>query len=289
VAVMPELIALNPNQQRLLDTLANQAALALERGCLASQAARAEALAESDRLKSTLISAVSHDLRTPLASITAAADELMADDVQWTRPAVLDFARIIKSEATQLYHLVVNMLDLSRIEAGVLRPQRGWYNVAEIVDRVLQRLSPNLEDRSIDLHVPDDLPLLPVDYIHLEQVIWNLLQNALTYAPPGAPLRIEAAQQSNSIVLCVGDRGPGIPAHERARVFEKYYRLPRTQQAGLAGAGLGLAICKGLIEAHGGQIAILDRAGGGTLVTIHLPLDVDIIDKEQARWPQPTY
>jgi two-component system, OmpR family, sensor histidine kinase KdpD len=290
IAMAPDQSALTPNQQRLLDTLANQAALALERGRLAQAAARAEALAESDRLKSTLISAVSHDLRTPLASITAAADELIADDVHWTRPAILDFAQIIKGEATQLHHLVVNMLDLTRIEAGVLRPQRGWYNVAEIIDRVLQRLSTQLEGYSLDLRVPDDLPLMPVDYVQLEQVLWNLLQNALAYAPPGSSLLIAARQQADAIVLCVGDRGPGIPASERERVFEKFYRLPHSQPSGLHGAGLGLAICKGMVEAHGGTIAILDHTGGGTLVTIHLPLEViDPIDKEQTRWPQPIY
>ena len=290
VALEPQQTALHPNQQRLLETLANQAALALERSRLAQAAARVEALAESDRLKSTLISAVSHDLRTPLASITAAADELMAEDVQWTRLAIVDFAQIIKGEATQLYHLVVNMLDLTRIEAGVLRPQRGWYNIAEIIDRVLQRLSLKLEGHPVDLHVPDDLPLMPVDYVQLEQVLWNLLQNALAYAPPGSPLLIEATQQADSIMLHVGDHGPGIPINERTRVFEKFYRLPQAQPAGLHGAGLGLAICKGVVEAHGGEIVILDRAGGGTLVTIRLPLEVvDPIDKEQTRWPQPTY
>ena len=290
VALEPQQTALHPNQQRLLETLANQAALALERSRLAQAAARVEALAESDRLKSTLISAVSHDLRTPLASITAAADELMAEDVQWTPAAILDFAQIIKGEATHLYHLVINMLDLTRIEAGVLRPQRGWYNVAEIIEHVLQRLVPNLEGHPMELNVPDDLPLMPVDYVQLEQVLWNLLQNALTYAPPGSSLLIEATQQANAIVLCVGDRGPGIPPDERARVFEKFYRLPQAQPAGLHGAGLGLAICKGLVEAHGGEITLLDRAGGGTLVTIRLPLDVvATLDKEQTRWPQPIY
>ncbi|HEU5103935.1 MAG TPA: ATP-binding protein [Roseiflexaceae bacterium] len=287
VAVVPELPMLAPNQQRLLETLANQAALALERSRLAQAAARAEALAESDRLKSSLLSAVSHDLRTPLAAITAAADELMADDVQWTRPAILDFAQIIKSEATQLYHLVLNMLDLTRIEAGVLRPQRGWYNVAEIIYRVLQRLAPSLEGRPIDLHVPDDLPLIPVDYIQLEQILWNVLQNALTYAPPASALSIVARQQSGSVILTIGDCGPGIPAEERTRVFEKFYRLSRTHQAGQPGAGLGLAICKGLVEAHGGEIAIGDREGGGALVTIRLPLDADRADKEHALWPHP--
>jgi two-component system, OmpR family, sensor histidine kinase KdpD len=280
VALASQQTSLNSNRQQLLETLANQAALALERSRLAQAAARAEALAESDRLKSSLISTVSHDLRTPLAAITAAADELMAEDVQWSAAAILDFAQIIKGEATQLYHLVSNMLDLTRIEAGVLRPQRGWYNVAEIVYHVLQRLAPHLEDHPIELHVPDDLPLIPVDYVQLEQVLWNVLQNALKYAPPSSPLTITVHQKFSSLMLSIGDRGPGIPARERARVFEKFYRLPQTQQAGLPGAGLGLAICKGFVEAHGGNIAICDHNGGGTLVTIDLPLHVDATNKE---------
>jgi two-component system sensor histidine kinase KdpD len=287
VALAPQQTSLNGNQQQLLETLANQAALALERSRLAQAAARAEALAESDRLKSTLISAVSHDLRTPLAAITAAADELMAEDVQWSAAAILDFAQIIKGEATQLYHLVSNMLDLTRIEAGVLRPQRGWYNVAEIVYHVLQRLAPNLEGHPIELQVPDDLPLIPVDYVQLEQVLWNVLQNALKYAPPDSPLTIEVRQEATYLMLCIGDRGPGIPTSERARVFEKFYRLPQTQQASLPGAGLGLAICKGFVEAHGGDIAILDHNGGGALVTIRLPLHADVSNKEQTLWPRP--
>jgi two-component system sensor histidine kinase KdpD len=266
---------IDSNRLQLLDTLANQAALALERSRMAQLAAHAEALAESDRLKSNLLSAVSHDLRTPLASITAAADELMADDVRWTPAATRDFAQIIKGETTQLHMLVMNMLDLTRIEAGVLRPQRGWYNAAEIVYRVLQRLAANLEGHALEIDMPDDLPLIPVDYVQLEQVLWNVLQNALKYTPPNSALTLTAYLQANRMRLCIGDRGPGIPLDEHARVFQKFYRLPHTQHAGLPGAGLGLAICKGLVEANGGVIAISNRDGGGVLVTIDLPLNID--------------
>jgi two-component system sensor histidine kinase KdpD len=134
--------------------------------------------------------------------------------------------------------------------------------------------------------MPDDLPLIPVDYVQLEQVLWNVLQNALKYAPPTSPLTVTARQEATSVVLRIGDRGPGIPANERARVFEKFYRLPQTQQAHLPGAGLGLAICKGFVEAHGGEIAILDHDGGGTLVAIGLPLHADVTTKEQILWSQ---
>jgi two-component system sensor histidine kinase KdpD len=114
-----------------------------------------------------------------------------------------------------------------------------------------------------------------VDYVQLEQVLWNVLQNALKYAPPSSPITITASQQATCLMLRIADRGPGIPASERVRIFEKFYRLPQAQQSGLPGAGLGLAICKGFVEAHGGDISIHDRAGGGALVSIQLPLHAD--------------
>jgi two-component system sensor histidine kinase KdpD len=147
-------------------------------------------------------------------------------------------------------------------------------------------LAPNLDGHRIELQVPDDLPLIPVDYVQLEQVLWNVLQNAFKYAPPNSPLTVMARQEATCVLLCIGDRGPGIPASERVRVFEKFYRLPQTHQANLPGAGLGLAICKGFVEAHGGEIAICDHDGGGALVTIRLPLHADTTTKEQIRWSQ---
>ena len=275
VALPPLVQGLDANQQRLLDTLASQSALAVERGRLAQAAAHAEALAESDRLKSTLLSAVSHDFRTPLAAITAAADELVAEDVHWSDAARRGFSSLIRTEAERLNQLVMNLLDLTRLEAGVLRPRRGWYNIAEIVANVLQRSAADLGERQVDVAVPDDLPLVPVDYVQLEQVIWNLLQNAMKYAPGDSPLMIAATTTSTTLRLCVGDRGPGIPEADRERVFEKFYRVQSADQARVPGAGIGLAICKGLIEAHAGQIQIREREGGGTLVRVTLPLNID--------------
>ena len=272
VALPPGQAGLSPAQERLCTTIAHQAALAVERSRLAQMAARAQALAEADRLKSALLSAVSHDLRTPLAAIIAATDELLADDVRWTQAASRDFAQIIQREASHLHDLVTNMLDLTRLEAGALQPRRGWYNLAEIVHRALARLAPLLEGRPLELDLPEDLPLIPVDYVQIEQVLWNVLHNALTYAPAGSPICVSVAQSADALLVTVGDRGPGVPAAERTRVFEKFYRLTQSEQAKIPGAGLGLAICKGLVEAHGGQIALGGRSGGGALVTIRLPL-----------------
>lgn len=272
IALLPGQQAPEPDRQRLLETLANQAALALTRGRLAQQAARAEALAESDRLKSTLLSTVSHDFRTPLAAITAAADELLAEDVAWPPESRHEFTTVIRVEAERLSRLITNLLDLTRIEAGALRPQRGWYNIAEIIYTVLQRLAPSLADRPIELMVADDLPLLPVDYVQLEQVLWNVVQNALKYSPAGSPISIAVAVRDNALSINIGDRGPGIAPEQRTRVFEKFYRLSQNGRDQIPGTGIGLAICKGLIEANGGSIAILGREGGGTLVEICLSL-----------------
>lgn len=274
VSLPDERSALVPGQQRLLETLAGQAALALERSRLAHAAAQAEALAESDRLKSTLLAAVSHDFRTPLASITAAADELVAEDVQWSLAARQEFSTLIRAEAERLNRLVMNLLDLTRLEAGVLRPQRGWYNIAEIIDGVLRWLVTDLAERPLELHVPDDLPLVPVDYVQIEQVLWNVLQNALKYSPAGAPLTISAALDGDALVLRIGDRGRGVPEAERVQVFEKFYRFEDPACPRVPGSGVGLTICKGLVTGHGGSIALLERDGGGTLVEIGLPLQI---------------
>jgi two-component system, OmpR family, sensor histidine kinase KdpD len=280
VALLPPAQGLDADQQRLLDTLAGQSALVVERGRLAQAAAHAEALAESDRLKSTLLSAVSHDFRTPLAAITAAADELVAEDVRWSDDARRGFSSLIRTEAERLNQLVMNLLDLTRLEAGVLRPRRGWYNIAEIVGAVLQRSVADLGERRVDVSVPDDLPLAPVDYVQLEQVVWNLLQNAIKYAPGDGLITIRAATTSQSLVLFVGDRGPGIPEAERERVFEKFYRVQSPDLARVPGAGIGLAICRGLIEAHAGTIQIAENPGGGTLVQIELPLAIDDLQEQ---------
>jgi two-component system sensor histidine kinase KdpD len=274
-------------QDRQLAQLKEQIArtMTAERTVLRLEAAqaqaRADALAASERLKSTLLAAVSHDYRTPLASIIAAADELLAENVDWTPEVVRDFAGVIRTEAERLTQLGANLLDLTRIEAGVLRPQLGWYNIAEIINRVLDRFTSDLTERPLELDVPDNLPLLPVDYVQIEQVLWNIIQNALKYSSPGTALTIMAASDGAAVLMSVGDRGPGIPPTERSRVFEPFYRLHQATGVLVAGAGIGLAICKGLIESHGGGIAILDRNGGGTLVQIRLPLQPAEISADQ--------
>jgi len=260
-------------QRRLIDLLAHQASLALERSQLVRAAAQAEALAESDRMKSMMITTISHDFRTPLAAISAAAEELQSTDVIWSPVAHQQFAEVIGAEAARLTTLVTNLLDLTRLEAGALHLQQGWYDPTEILTRVLDRLEHDLRDRRLDLDLPADLPLIPVDYIHLEQILWNILQNALKYSPPGSPLFIAARVTAPWLDISIGDQGPGIAVEERSRVVEKFYRSPRTAAA-VSGVGIGLAICQGLIVAHGGELHLAERPGGGLLVRVCLPLDL---------------
>jgi two-component system sensor histidine kinase KdpD len=273
VTAPPAQITALAAQRRLIDLLAHQASLALERSHLARAAAQAEALAESDRMKSMMITTISHDFRTPLAAISAAAEELQSTDVSWSPLAHQQFAEVIGAEAARLTTLVTNLLDLTRLEAGALHLQQGWYDPAEILTRVLDRLAHDLRDRRLDLDLPADLPLIPVDYIHLEQILWNILQNALKYSPPGSPLDVAARVATPWLEISIGDQGPGIALEERSRVVEKFYRSPRTAAA-VPGAGIGLAICQGLILAHSGELHLTDRPGGGLLVRVCLPLDL---------------
>ena len=271
-------LGISRHQDRSLAQLEQQIArtVTAERAALQAQtaqaAARADALAAVERYKSALLAAVSHDFRTPLGIIATASDELLAEDVQWSPAATHDFARVIRTETERLNRLVINLLDLTLIEAGAIQLRRGWYSVPEIVHAVLHRFGPDLEDRPLRLDLPRELPLVPVDYVQIEQVVWNLVQNALKYAPPGSPLTIAAEVAGQALVLRVADAGPGIPPEERARVFEPFYRMQQGSASPVRGSGIGLAICKGLVEAHGGQMTIGDGADGGALVEVRLPL-----------------
>ena len=258
-------------RRRLLHTFAAGAALAIERGQLAEATARAAALARSDALKSTLLSAVSHELRTPLAAIKGSVSSLLEDEaaVSWDPAQRRDFLLTIDEETDRLTRLVANLLDLSRIEAGVLRPHREPYALDELLWGTVERLGPEAAAR-VRVAVPDDLPLVPLDPVLMERVVGNLLENALKYSPPGAPIALTARRQGDAIELGVVDDGPGIPMAERERIFERFYRAASTRTA--TGLGLGLTLSAALVEAHGGRIRVEDAPGGGACFVIALPL-----------------
>jgi two-component system sensor histidine kinase KdpD len=244
--------AIAPSEKRLFQTFASQGALALERAWLAQAESRAQVLEESDQLKSAILSSVSHELRTPLSTIKAAASSLRGQEVSWDSPARAELIAAIDDEADHLNMLVGNLLDMSRIESGALKPKRDWNILSEIVGSVLARMKYQAEDHQIKVDVPESLPLVPVDYVQMEQVFTNLVSNSLKYAPPQTMIRIRARVEEELLYVRVSNQGPQVPPEHLERIFDKFYRITAADR--VTGTGLGLSICKGIIEAHGGRI-----------------------------------
>jgi two-component system, OmpR family, sensor histidine kinase KdpD len=244
--------ALASSEKRLLQTFASQGALALERARLAQAESRARVLEESDRLKSAILSSVSHELRTPLSTIKAAASSLRSNDVNWDSAARPELIAAIDDEADHLNMLVGNLLDMSRIESGVLKPKREWNILTEIVGSVLARMKHLAEEHRIEVDMPESLPLVPVDYVQMEQVFTNLVSNSVKYAPEKSVIRVHAFVESESVHVVVSNQGPQVPQEHLERIFDKFFRITAADQ--VTGTGLGLSICKGIIDAHGGRL-----------------------------------
>jgi two-component system sensor histidine kinase KdpD len=260
------------SDDRLLSAVATQIGVAVERARLQREATEAEILRRTDELKTALLNAVSHDLRTPLSSIIASAGSLRQRDVNWTDEERQEFAEAIEHEAMRLNQIVGNLLDLSRMEGGTLRPEKGWYDLGALVDDVLGRLKPFTSRHRIIVDVPDDLPPVLLDYVEIDQVLSNLIENAMKYTAPGTEIRISAQQTNGLMQVEVTDRGPGIPRSALPYLFEPFYRVsdqgPRPK-----GTGLGLAVAKGLVEAHGGRILVENRPEGGARFVFTLPME----------------
>jgi two-component system sensor histidine kinase KdpD len=255
---------------RVVTSFAAQAALVISRAEGQEERRRLRVLEESDRLKSALLSAVSHDLRTPLASIKASATSLLLADAGWTLEQHREFLQAIDQEADRLDRLVGNLLDLSRIEAGTLRPVLDWYDIQEVTDHVLPRIRPLLGKRPFTLDVQRGIPPVRLDLLRIEQLLINLVENAAKYSPAGSPITIRVASNGSGLSLAVIDHGPGVPASQRDRIFDRFYRLQKHSDRD-PGTGLGLAICRGITEAHGGTIHVEDTPGGGATFVLTLP------------------
>ena len=255
-------------------TFLEQASSLIERARLRRENLRIAVLQRTDELRAALLSSVSHDLRTPLASIKAAASSLLQEDVQWDEETKRSFARSIEREADRLNRLVSNLLDMTRIEDGAIKPEKEWYMLPELVQDVLGRLRPLLQGRVVNTQVPADLPPVELDYMQIDQVLTNLIENAVRYTPKDSPIDVSAHYEGEQVVINVADRGPGIPPADLERVFDKFYRVldgkPNTGHP--SGSGLGLAVSKGLVEAHGGRIWAEPREGGGVVFSVELPL-----------------
>lgn len=252
--------AISSSEKRLFQTFASQGALALERAWLAQAESRARVLEESDQLKSAILSSVSHELRTPLSTIKAAASSLRGKEVSWDSPARAELIAAIDDEADHLNMLVGNLLDMSRIESGALKPKREWNILLEIIGGVLARMKNLSMEHKLEINVPESLPLVPVDYVQMEQVFTNLVSNSLKYAPANTTVRIHAQVEGETIHVQVSNQGPQVPPEHLERIFDKFYRITAADR--VTGTGLGLSICKGIIEAHGGHIWAENVADG---------------------------
>lgn len=253
-------------QEAMLETFVSQVALGIEREFLDEAAAQSAMLRESERLHATVLNSISHELRTPIAAILGAADNLAEQKVDETTSAML--LRDIQDAATRLNRLVANLLDISRLESGRLALKLEWSDVSDLIGVALDNLEPRLAGHPVQLDVPPDLPLIQIDFVLMEQVLVNILDNAATHTPTGTPIVISARADTGSMLIVVTDRGPGL-AGEGDRLFEKFYRGPA---AASGGTGLGLAIVKGLVEAHGGTIRADNAPGGGARFEIRLPM-----------------
>ncbi|MFN8493023.1 MAG: sensor histidine kinase KdpD [Caldilineaceae bacterium] len=263
---------LDPEQVHWLETLANQISVAIERAQLAKEAEVATVQIETERLRNTLLSSISHDLRTPLASITGAASSLLDSNGALPPATHHELLTTIVEESERLNYLLSNLLDMTRLEAGTVQVHKEWQPLEEVIGSALTRLARQLQDRQVTTQLPPDLPLAPLDGVLIEQVLTNLLENVIKYTAAGSPLEIQVHATKGEVFVSVADHGPGLPEQQQERIFAKFYRLhPDDLQHG---AGLGLTISRGIVEAHGGRIWAANRAdGSGAIFTFTLPLD----------------
>ena len=262
-----------PDQRRLLQALVDQVALAIERTRLVADLEETRVLSESERLRSALLSSVSHDLRTPLVAIIGSATALLDQAAPLGEEPRRQLALTIREEGERLNRFVQNLLDMTRLGYGALVPRRDWIDPREALGRAQRQLAQALAGHPLRLALEQAPPALLADPVLLEQVLVNVLDNAAKYAPPGSPIEVRMTAAGGQAIIAVADAGPGIPAGERERVFDMFYRV-RAGDGDKAGTGLGLAICRGLVEAHGGTIRAEAATpdGGGTRIVIALPL-----------------
>jgi two-component system sensor histidine kinase KdpD len=260
-------------ETRMFAAAADQIGQALEQDHLRAEATSAELARQSDALKTALLDSVSHDLRTPLASIRAAAGSLMDPDLPWTADERRESARTIDLEAERLNRLVTNLLDMSRIEAGGLRAEVEPYPLDELLHTALYRIRPVTAGRNITVAIPPDLPPVMVDPTFMDQILTNVIENAVKYIPPKAAIRITASRQDDRYArLVVEDGGPGVPPDALSRIFEKFYRVRRQGEGARRGTGVGLAVVRGLVQTMGGGISARRSQLGGLAIDINLPL-----------------
>ena len=263
---------LRADQRRLLEALSDQGALAIERVHLVEDIDRVTRTAETDRLRSALLTSISHDLKTPLAAVLGSAGALRDHSRSFSDDAKAELLTTIIDESERLNRFIANLLDMTKLESGAVVPNATLHDVSEIVGSALERASKILLKHRLEVEIGPDLPMLKVDAVLFEQVLFNLLDNAAKYAPAETPVRIQGWRQQGSVKLQVLDEGDGIPAADLERIFEKFYRAQKGDHV-RAGTGLGLAISRGFVEALGGSISAANRSDrSGAVFTIELPV-----------------
>ncbi|MCX5494529.1 sensor histidine kinase KdpD [Kaistia dalseonensis] len=263
---------LAPEESRLLDALADQAALAIERVFLVEDIDRAQRSAETDRLRSALLTSISHDLKTPLASIMGAAGTLRDLSAALDEPTKAELIGSIMDESERLNRFIANLLDMTRLESGAVEPNLTLIDVSEVVGTVLRRAAKILARHSVDVRVQPGLPMVRVDPVLFEQALFNLIDNAAKYTPAGSTIRLEAWQRGDRVTLQIIDEGPGLPADDMERIFDKFYRVRKGDNV-RAGTGLGLSIARGFVEAMGGMVMASNRNDrSGAVFTVLLPV-----------------
>jgi two-component system sensor histidine kinase KdpD len=260
-----------PEQQKLLETFLRQIGQAVARIRSAKHANMTQMQIETERLRNSLLSAISHDLRTPLATIIGSGSTLLEDKGQLQAQDIQDLNRIIVDEAERMSNLINNILDMARLDANAVKLNEQWHPLEEIIGSVLTRLQKQLQGRQLEVKLPPGIPLVFADAVMIEQVLINLLENALRYSPPGSKLEITAETSEETVEISVADQGAGIPDGLEEKLFEKFYQA--RHEAAQSGVGLGLAICRAIVEAHGGRIYAHNKFGGGAVFTFVLPLN----------------
>jgi len=263
-------------QRRFLAAVAQQVGISLERAQLQEKAADAAALRRAEEVKNAVLNSVTHDLRTPLAMIKASAGNLRTGQISWSDEEKDAFAQSIEKNADRLDGIVGNLLELSRIDAGMIRPERQYYPLAAIVDDVVNRLNPLLGGHAVTVDVSDDLPPVPVDYVAIDRVLSNLLENAVRHTAAATAIVISATTDDDEVIASVADNGAGIAASVLPHLFERFQRGRAARPDSRSGVGIGLAVVKGLVEAHGGRCWVESREGRGSTFFFSLPLTASV-------------
>lgn len=261
-----------PGEQQILITIGHAISTAIENARLLEEASRARALEETDRLRTAFLASVSHEMRTPMTSIKGLASSLIQPDIQWDEETQKDFLHMIDQEADRLMRIVSDILDMSKIEAGAMKLDLMPTTLAQIILQLRSRFDRLPGGHRVDLALPPTLPLVLADEVRIGQVITNLIENAASYSPDGAPIAVETCMAGDEIIVSVRDHGPGIRPEHLEKVFDRFYRLEENVKRRKSGIGLGLAICKGIVEAHGGRIWVESEVGKGSRFSFTLPI-----------------